>query len=60
MNATFLDDQGRQQPFLMGCYGLGITRTVAAGEKFKVWAANRPIVESQMNTLNYTVTVKIP
>jgi prolyl-tRNA synthetase len=30
MSATFLDDQGRQRPFLMGCYGLGITRTVAA------------------------------
>jgi prolyl-tRNA synthetase len=30
MTATFLDDHGRQRPFLMGCYGLGITRTVAA------------------------------
>jgi prolyl-tRNA synthetase len=30
MTATFLDDLGRQRPFLMGCYGLGITRTVAA------------------------------
>ncbi len=30
MSATFLDEEGRQRPFLMGCYGLGITRTVAA------------------------------
>jgi len=30
MGATFLDEEGRQRPFRMGCYGLGITRTVAA------------------------------
>jgi prolyl-tRNA synthetase len=30
MNAVFLDEEGRQRPFLMGCYGLGITRVVAA------------------------------
>ena len=30
MDATFLDEEGRQRPFLMGCYGLGITRVVAA------------------------------
>ncbi|HYO46722.1 MAG TPA: proline--tRNA ligase, partial [Gemmatimonadota bacterium] len=30
MNAVFLDEEGQQRPFLMGCYGLGITRVVAA------------------------------
>ena len=30
MSATVLDDQGRQQPMVMGCYGIGITRIVAA------------------------------
>jgi prolyl-tRNA synthetase len=30
MEATFLDEEGSQRPFVMGCYGLGITRTVAA------------------------------
>jgi prolyl-tRNA synthetase len=30
MGATFLDEDGTQKPFLMGCYGLGITRVVAA------------------------------
>jgi prolyl-tRNA synthetase len=30
MAATFLDEEGSQRPFLMGCYGLGITRVVAA------------------------------
>ncbi len=27
MDATFLDQNGKRQPFVMGCYGLGISRT---------------------------------
>ena len=30
MNAHFLDQEGRERDFVMGCYGIGITRTVAA------------------------------
>jgi prolyl-tRNA synthetase len=30
MNANFLDAQGKTQPFEMGCYGIGVTRTVQA------------------------------
>ena len=30
MNCTFLDEKGERQPMIMGCYGLGIGRTVAA------------------------------
>jgi prolyl-tRNA synthetase len=30
MKATFLDEKGAERPFVMGCYGIGITRTVAA------------------------------
>lgn len=30
MKATFLDEDGTAKPFIMGCYGLGVTRTVAA------------------------------
>ena len=30
MGATFLDDKGGQRPFEMGCYGIGVTRIVAA------------------------------
>ncbi len=30
MNATFTDEAGANHPFIMGCYGLGISRTVAA------------------------------
>lgn len=30
MNATFLDEKGQAQNFVMGCYGIGVTRIVAA------------------------------
>ena len=30
MNASILDEEGRSQPMVMGCYGIGITRIVAA------------------------------
>lgn len=30
MGATFLDDQGREKEIVMGCYGIGVGRTVAA------------------------------
>ncbi|MBP7791543.1 MAG: proline--tRNA ligase [Candidatus Goldbacteria bacterium] len=30
MNATFLDENGKSQYFVMGCYGIGVTRMVAA------------------------------
>ncbi len=45
MNATFLDEQGKAQPFIMGCYGIGVSRILAAvAEHFQddngfVWPA---------------------
>jgi prolyl-tRNA synthetase len=30
MKATFLDEDGKAKPFEMGCYGIGVTRIVAA------------------------------
>ncbi len=30
MNANFLDSNGKTQPFIMGCYGIGVSRLVAA------------------------------
>jgi prolyl-tRNA synthetase len=43
MNAMFLDNNGKRKPFVMGCYGIGITRVVASAieqnhdEKGIVW-----------------------
>lgn len=30
MGANFLDENGKEQPLVMGCYGIGINRTIAA------------------------------
>ena len=30
MNATYLDESGKEQPLVMGCYGIGVSRTLAA------------------------------
>ena len=30
MGATFADENGEEKPFLMGCYGVGVSRTLAA------------------------------
>jgi prolyl-tRNA synthetase len=46
MNAVFLDENGRTQPMIMGCYGIGVSRTMAAvAEQFNdenglVWPSN--------------------
>ncbi|OIJ17871.1 proline--tRNA ligase [Anaerobacillus alkalidiazotrophicus] len=43
MGANFLDENGKSKPMIMGCYGIGISRTVAAiieqnhDEKGIVW-----------------------
>ncbi|MGL4991669.1 MAG: proline--tRNA ligase [Sarcina sp.] len=30
MGATYIDENGKAKPFLMGCYGIGVTRTLAS------------------------------
>lgn len=30
MGATFMDENGKEKPFIMGCYGVGVSRTLAA------------------------------
>lgn len=30
MNATYTDENGKEQPFIMGCYGIGVSRTAAS------------------------------
>ncbi|WP_442599534.1 proline--tRNA ligase [Neobacillus sp. D3-1R] len=46
MNATYLDENGRTQPMIMGCYGIGVSRTLAAvAEQFNdenglIWPVN--------------------
>ncbi|KIL50507.1 prolyl-tRNA synthetase [Jeotgalibacillus alimentarius] len=46
MNATILDENGRSNPMIMGCYGIGVSRTLAAmAEQFNdenglIWPGN--------------------
>lgn len=43
LDATFTDEDGKNKPFVMGCYGIGVSRTIAAAieqshdEKGIVW-----------------------
>ena len=30
MNATYMAENGSEQPYIMGCYGIGVTRSMAA------------------------------
>ncbi len=30
MGATFMDEDGKEKPLIMGCYGIGVSRTLAA------------------------------
>jgi prolyl-tRNA synthetase len=45
MNASYLDESGKPQPFVMGCYGIGVTRLLGAAieqnhdERGIVWPA---------------------
>lgn len=45
LKATFLDENGKEKPMVMGCYGVGVSRTMAAAieqnhdENGIIWAA---------------------
>ncbi|MDG0844163.1 proline--tRNA ligase [Staphylococcus equorum] len=58
MNATFLNDQGRAQPLLMGCYGIGVSRTLSAiveqnnDENGIVWPKSVTPFELHLITIN--------
>ncbi len=30
MGATFMDEDGKEKPLIMGCYGVGVSRSLAA------------------------------
>ena len=59
MNATVLNKEGRQQGLIMGCYGMGITRLVAAiieqkhDEQGICWPDSIAPVDVHLLALNY-------
>lgn len=58
MNATYLDENGRTQPMIMGCYGIGVSRTLAAvaeqfnDEKGLIWPVNLAPFDLHLITVN--------
>ncbi|WP_088069518.1 proline--tRNA ligase [Gottfriedia luciferensis] len=58
MNATFLDENGKSNPIIMGCYGIGVSRTLAAiveqynDEKGILWPKNLAPFDVHIITVN--------
>ena len=58
MGATYLDDEGRSQPIVMGCYGIGLGRLLAAvveanhDERGIVWPAELTPFDVHLVALN--------
>ncbi|AMO84727.1 Proline--tRNA ligase [Solibacillus isronensis B3W22] len=58
LNATFLDEQGKAKPYIMGCYGIGVSRILAAvAEHFQdengfVWPAQLAPYDLQLVPVN--------
>ena len=63
MDATFLDDQGKETLAIMGCYGIGVGRTAAASieqnhdSKGMIWPI--PIAPFQVHILPVTTSEKV-
>jgi prolyl-tRNA synthetase len=59
LNATFVDEDGQVKPFIMGCYGIGVSRTVAAAieqnndESGIIWPVTIAPFEVSIIVLNY-------
>ncbi|MGO1987764.1 proline--tRNA ligase, partial [Mammaliicoccus vitulinus] len=58
MDATFLDEQGKAKPLIMGCYGVGISRTLSAvieqhhDEKGIIWPKSIAPYEVHLIAIN--------
>lgn len=59
MRAEVLNEEGKRQPMLMGCYGIGVTRIVAAiieqfnDEKGIIWPENVAPFQLSIIPINY-------
>ncbi len=63
MNATFLDANGQETPAIMGCYGIGVSRTAAASieqnhdDKGMIWPV--PIAPFHVHLLPVTASEQV-
>ena len=60
MKAVYLDQQGKENPMVMGCYGIGVGRTAAAAieqnhdERGIVWPRNLAPFQVVIIPVNYS------
>jgi len=60
MHALYLDDQGKEKPMIMGCYGIGVGRTAAAAieqnhdEKGIIWPTSLAPFQAVILPVNFS------
>ena len=65
MGANFLDENGKPQPFEMGCYGIGVTRLLGAAieqnhdERGIIWPASMAPFEVVLCPIGYDRSVDV-
>ncbi|MGC6491419.1 MAG: proline--tRNA ligase [Myxococcota bacterium] len=63
MNGTFLDEQGKAKPYIMGCYGIGVGRAMASvleqrhDDYGPIWPLSIAPFELHLLALNYNKDV---
>ena len=60
MNAVYLDSDGKTKPYIMGCYGIGVTRTAAAAVEahHDEWGIKWPLAIAPYHVIIVPVSVK--
>lgn len=60
MNAVYLDENGKTQPFIMGCYGIGISRTAAAAVErhHDEWGIKWPVAIAPYHAIIVPVNIQ--
>ena len=60
MNAVYLDKDGKAKPYIMGCYGIGISRTAAAAVEahHDDWGIKWPIAIAPYHVIVVPVSTK--
>jgi prolyl-tRNA synthetase len=60
MNAVYLDSDGKTKPYIMGCYGIGVTRTAAAAVEahHDEWGIKWPLAIAPYHVVIVPVSVK--
>ena len=58
MNAVYLDADGKTKPYIMGCYGIGISRTAAVEAHHDDWGIKWPLAIAPYHVTIVPVSTK--